>query len=57
MNDWTSDFIITISVIISSITVRLLPKKVKMVWRIAVTLIFAIFLSIIGHLMVKFFTK
>lgn len=53
MDSWTSDFIISISVIIGALVAKILPKKIKLVWRIAIALVVAILLSILGHIIVK----
>ncbi|MDE7396471.1 MAG: hypothetical protein K2M98_01955 [Muribaculum sp.] len=53
MDPWTSDFIITISVIIGSFIAKALPKKVKTIWKIVIALISAIILSMLGHIIVK----
>ena len=55
MNSWASDFIITISMIIGGLAAKSLPKKVNLIWRIAIALAVGIILSILGHLIVKLF--
>lgn len=53
MDTWTSDFIISISVIIGAIAAKMLPKKVKLVWRTVIALVVVIFFSVLGHIIVK----
>lgn len=53
MDTWTSDFIISISLIIGAFVAKILPKKVKLVWRIVIALVIAILLSILSHIIVK----
>lgn len=53
MSDWTSDFIITLSLIIGGLVVKLLPRKPKWGWQLLLWLVISIILSIIGHLIVK----
>lgn len=55
MTDGTSDFIITISMIIGGLLTKYLPSKIKWWWRLIIGLIFAIILSILIHLIVKIF--
>ncbi len=53
MNEGTSDLIIAIAVAISSIIIKALTKKIKWGWKIVIGMLFAIMLSMIGHLIVK----
>ncbi len=53
MNEWTSDFIIKLSVIIGVVIITLLPKRIKWGWRLVIGMASAILLSVIGHLIVK----
>lgn len=53
MDTWTSDFIISISVIIGALISKTLPKKIRLLWRIAIALTVAIGLSMLGHFIVK----
>lgn len=54
MDSWASDFVITVSIIISGLTVNILAKKLKWGWKLLLTLAVAIILSTIGHLIIKF---
>ncbi len=54
MSDSTSDLIITLSVIIGVLIIKLLPARIKWGWRAIIGMVCAIILSIIGHLIVKF---
>lgn len=53
MNEWTSDFIISISVIIGVVIIKLLPKKIKWGWRLAICMLSIIAISMITHIIVK----
>ncbi len=57
MSEWTSDFIISICVIIGMMIIKLLPKKIKWGWRLVIGMTAAIALSITGHLIVKAFNQ
>lgn len=56
MSDWTSDFIITLSVILGLLLIKLLPERLKWGWRLLIGMIVSILLSISGHLIVKSIT-
>ncbi len=55
MNEWVSDFIITVTVTIGVVIIKVLPKKIKWGWRLVIGLLSAIILSMIGHLIVTLF--
>ncbi len=55
MNEWISDFIIAVTAAIGVVIIRVLPKKIKLGWRIVIGLLSIIVLSMIGHLVVKLF--
>lgn len=57
MDNWISDFIIAISVIIGTVIAKALPKKVKLIWRILIALASMIVLSMLGHIIAKLFLK
>ncbi len=55
MNDWISDFIITVTITIGVVIIKILPKKIKWGWRLVIGLLSAIMLSTIGHLIIKLY--
>lgn len=53
MDTFTSDFIISISAIIGALIAKILPKRIKLIWRITIALVAAIIISTLAHIIVK----
>jgi|GEM_PF-4003114 len=53
MDTYTSDFIISISAIIGALIAKILPKRIKLIWRIIIALVAAIIISTLAHIIVK----
>ena len=53
MTNGTSDFIISIAAVLGAVSVKFLPKRLRLIWKILIMLGIMILISIIGHLIAK----